>query len=432
MEQVAALPRVKSVGYRRYAIMLLLLVLVTINYIDRANLAVAGPQMAKEFGWSLSVLGVAFSALFWVYTPCLLLWGALIDVVGTRVAYAVGLFIWSAASVATGAVNGFGTLLGARWALGLGESVMPSACAKVVREWTPARERGLGVGSFTAGYYAGPAIGFPICAWLVSSVGWRAMFYILGGATFVFFFVWLFFYFRPEDAKWLGEDERKMILAERNSAALQTSTGPSMTRLDLLRHPTTWGLVIAQATSTYTQYMFLTWLPGYLLRAQHLDLKQAGAYSAIPYVTALLASIAFGWLSDRLLSAKTRDRGGRRIYVVVSMLASMAILLVPATDNFALIMFLLAVALAGSGCTLTSNVSLANDMLVDPKYGGLLFGLLGIGSNCLALLAPIVTGVVAQVTGDFAGAFLVAGTLSAIGITCVLVLVRKPITVPAG
>ena len=71
--------------------------------------------------------------------------------------------------------------------------------------------------SFTAGYYAGPAIGFPICAWLVSSVGWRAMFFVLGGATFVFFFVWLFFYYRPEHAKWLAEDEREMILAERNS-----------------------------------------------------------------------------------------------------------------------------------------------------------------------------------------------------------------------
>jgi ACS family glucarate transporter-like MFS transporter len=431
MANTALSARVKSVGHRRYWIMLLLLLLVTINYIDRANLAIAGPQMAKEFGWSLGVLGVAFSALFWVYAPCLLLWGALIDVIGTRLAYAIGLFIWSAASVATGTINGFGALLGARWALGLGESVMPSACAKVVREWMPARERGLGIGAFTAGYYAGPAIGFPICAWLVSSMGWRAMFFVLGGTTFVFFFVWLFFYYRPEQAKWLAEDEREMILAERNSAALQT-TGLGMTRLDLLRHPTTWGLVIAQATSTYTQYMFLTWLPGYLLKAQHLDLKQAGAYSMIPYVAALLGSIAFGLLSDRLLSAKTRDGGRRRIYVVVSMLASMAILLVPATDNFALIMFLLAVALTGSGCTLTTNVSLANDMLVDPKYGGLLFGLLGIGSNCLALLAPIVTGVVAQVTGDFAGAFLVAGTLSAIGITCVFVLVRKPITVSAA
>jgi MFS family permease len=429
MEQVAVLPRVKTVGHRRYWIMLLLLGLVTINYIDRANLAVAGPQMAKEFGWSLSLLGVAFSALFWVYAPCLLVWGALIDVVGTRLAYAIGLFIWAGASVVTGTINGFGALVGARWALGLGESVMPSACAKVVREWMPARERGLGVGTFTAGYYAGPAIGFPICAWLVSAFGWRAMFFILGGATFVFFLVWLLVYYLPEDAKWLADDEREMIVAERNSVALQ---GPGITRLDLLRHPTTWGLVIAQATSTYTQYMFLTWLPGYLLRAQHLDLKQAGAYSAVPYIVALLASILFGLLSDRLLSAKTRDGGGRRIYVLISMLASLAILLVPATDNFALIMFLLAVALAGSGCTLTSNVSLANDMLVDPKYGGLLFGLLGIGSNCLALLSPIVTGVVAQVTGDFAGAFIVAGTLSAIGIACVLFLVRQPITIRAA
>lgn len=429
MAEAAVLSQVKTIKHRRYWIILLLLGLVTINYIDRANLAVAGPQMATEFGWSLSVLGVAFSALFWVYAPCLLIWGALIDVIGTRLAYAIGLFVWAAASVATGAINSFGALIGARWALGLGESVMPSACAKVVREWMPARERGLGVGTFTAGYYAGPAIGFPICAYLVSAFGWRAMFYILGAATMVFFFVWLLVYYLPEDAKWLSEDERDMILAERNSVAQR---GPGITRLDLLRHPTTWGLVIAQATSTYTQYMFLTWLPGYLLRAQHLDLKQAGAYSAVPYVVALLASILFGLMSDKLLNAKTRDGGGRRIYVVISMLASTVILLVPATNNFALIMFLLAVALAGSGCTLTANVSLANDMLVDPKYGGLLFGLLGIGSNCLALLAPIVTGIVAQITGDFAGAFIVAGTLSAIGITCVLTLVRKPIAVLAA
>ncbi len=430
MTNISVPYRVRSVGHRRYLIMLLLLLLVTINYIDRANLAVAGPQMAREFGWSPAVLGVVFSAMFWIYAPGLLLWGALLDVVGTRLACAVGLVVWAAASVATGAVNGFASLLSARLALGVGESVMPPACAKVVREWAPARERGWATGVFTAGYYAGPAIGFPICAWLVSAVGWRAMFYVLGGATFVFFFLWLFAYYRPEQAKWLAEDEREMIVAERDTVAPQIAIGPSITRLDLLRHPTTWGLVVAQASSTYTVYLFLTWLPGYLLKAKHLNLAQMGGYSAIPFVTALFATIVSGWLSDRLLSARTRDRGGRRIHVVVSMLAAMAILLVPATDNFALTMFLLAVALAGSGCALMANVSLANDLLVDPRFAGLLFGLLGIGSNLLGLFSPMVTGVVAQVTGHFAGAFLVAGTLSAIGIACVLTLVRKPITVP--
>jgi ACS family glucarate transporter-like MFS transporter len=357
----------------------------------------------------------------------LLGWGALLDVIGTRAAYAVGLFIWALASVVTGGINGFGALLGCRWGLGLGESVMPSASAKIVREWSPANERGFSTGVFTAGYYAGPAVGFPLCAWLVASLGWRAMFYILGGATFLLFFLWLAVYWPPERAKWLRADERDMILAQRGSAPAVTTTR-TMTRADLLRHRTTWGLIAAQATSTYTQYMFLTWLPGYLLRAQHMDLKQAGAWGSVPYIAALLASIAFGWYSDKRLDANSRSLGKRRAHVVISLIACTALLAVPLFHSLGAILLLLAISLAGSGCTLTTNVALANDMLVDPKYAGLLFGLMGIGSNLLALLSPIVTGVVAQLTGGFAAAFLVAGTLSVFGIGCVLLLVRKPIT----
>lgn len=428
MAQITVSSSAKATGHRRFAVMLLLLLIVTINYIDRANLAVAGPTMAKEFGWSLGSLGLAFSALFWVYTPGLLIWGALIDVVGTRLAYAIGLFIWALASLATGAVNSFGHLLGARWALGIGESVMPSACAKAVREWMPASERGVATGIFTAGYYAGPAIGFPVCAWLMGAFGWRGMFYVLGAVTLLFFVLWLFVYYRPEDAKWIDEDERSLIVNERDGTSVRPANVSGMTRLDLLRHPTTWGLIVAQAASVYTSYLFLTWLPAYLLQTQHLDLKQVGAFSSLPFVVALIVSIGYGWLSDRWLNQHARDRGGRKLYVVISMFASMAILLIPFTANFAVIMLLLSVSLAGSGCTLTANVSLANDMLAEPKYGGLLFGLLGIGSNTLALLAPIVTGFVAEKTGAFAGAFIVAGALSALGISCVLVLVRKPIT----
>lgn len=434
MPQITEASSSKPVGRRRYAVMLLLLMLVTINYMDRANLAIAGPQIAHEFGWGPGVLGVVFSALFWVYPPGLLLWGALLDLIGTRVAYAAGLLIWSLASVFTGTITGLGSLLGARIALGVGESVMPSGSAKVVREWSPARERGLATGMFTAGYYAGPAIGFPICAWLAAALGWRAMFYALGSLSLLFFVVWLIVYQRPEKAKWLGRSERDMIVAERDSAALRASmpSNVPMTRRQLLRHPTTWGLVIAQASSTYTQYLFLTWLPGYLLHSQGLSLTQAGGWGSLPYVVALVASIAFGWYTDRRLSGGARDRGGRRIYVVVSMIASTAILLVPLAHNFGLVIGLMAISLAGSGCTLTTNVSLAHDMLVEPKVAGLLFGTLGLGSNCLALFSPVITGLVVQHTNEFSGAFIVAGVLSVIGILCVLLLVRKPISPPAA
>ncbi len=428
-EAVAVQERPLSAGRQRYWVMLLLLVLVTVNYIDRANLSIAGPEMAKEFGWSLARLGFAFSAMFWVYTPMLLVWGAGIDVIGTRMGYAIGLFIWAVASIATGTINGFGTLLGARWALAIGESVAPPACAKVVREWAPIRDRGWSSGAFTAGYYLGPAVGYPICAWLVSSFGWRTMFFVLGGLTLLFVLLWLAVYWPPERARWLRDAERQLILSERDSAVLSAaSPRGTMTRGDVLRHPTTWGLVVAQAVSTYTVYLFLMWLPGYLLHTQHINLMQAGIYSTLPYIVALIACIAYGWFSDRALDTASIDRGGRRRYVLAAMIANLAILLVPAVHNFGLIIALLAVSLAGSGCTLTANVALANDMLVDPRFAGLIFGLLGIGSNIVGLFAPIATGLVAQFTGGFGAAFLIAGTITAAGIACVLLLVRSPIT----
>ncbi len=154
---------------------------------------------------------------------------------------------------------------------------------------------------------------------------------------------------------------------------------------------------------------------------------QAGIVSTIPYLVALVAGIAFGWLSDRRLDAARIDRGGRRGYVLVAMIANLAILLVPLAHSLPLIIPLLALSLAGSACTLTANVALANDMLVEPKFAGLLFGLLGIGSNALGLFAPIATGFVAEFWGGFAAAFLLAGTITAAGIACVLFLVRRPI-----
>jgi ACS family glucarate transporter-like MFS transporter len=413
---------------RRYFIFFLLFLMVMINYIDRANLSIAGPEMAKEFGWSLSLLGVALSALFWVYAPGLLLWGAALDIIGTRRGYTAGMLIWSIASVLTGAITGFGTLLAARCALGAGEAVLPSTCAKVVREWAPARERGWATGLFTAGYFAGPAIGFPICAWLVGIVGWRMMFYILGGITFLFLFVWLLFYRGPENATWLSQTERDKILRERNDTHIgPTGESAPITRLQLLGHRTTWGLVIAQAAAVFTQYLFLTWLPGYLLRAQHLDLKQVGGFSALPFIVALFVTIALGRFSDAKLAHGRRERGGRRLYVVIALLASTAILLIPLTSNFAIIMLLMSISLSGSACTLAMNIALASDLLVNPRYGGLLFGLIGTGSNAVSLLSPIITGLVAQATGDFVGAFLVAGTFSLVSIVSVLWLVKRPI-----
>jgi MFS family permease len=423
----------EPVGRKRYIVVFLLLAMVTINYVDRANLAIAGPLMAKEYGWSLTTLGFALSSVFWVYTPGLLLWGTLLDIIGIRLSYAIGLAIWSLASICTAFIGGFGSLIGARFALGLGESVSPPGSSKAVREWMPASDRGFATGVFTAGYYLGPAIGFPLIAWLVGAYGWRMMFIILGVATLFFLVIWLLLYFPPDRAKWLSDAERRLILTQRDSTVQRESVASTaaLTRGDVFRNRTSWGLVLASASAAYTMYVYLTWLPSYFLNVHHMNLAKSGWYSAFPYIIATIACLIVGRFSDRTLTTERMNRGGRRRFVVISMIATAAILLVPLVSDLNLILVLLAITLSGAACTLTTNIALANDLMPDAKYAGSLFGLMGVCSNFLALLAPIFTGIIAQATGGFSGAFLLAGCITAVAIVGVLVLVRGPI-VPRG
>lgn len=426
MAEAAVLSQVKTIKHRRYWIILLLLGLVTINYIDRANLAVAGPQMATEFGWSLSVLGVAFSALFWVYAPCLLIWGALIDVIGTRLAYAIGLFVWAAASVATGAINSFGALIGARWALGLGESVMPSACAKVVREWMPARERGVANVVWSAGSFVGPALGAVVTATIASAMGWRAAFIILGALGFVWLAVNLIWFDRPEKVSWLSADERKRILSERSAGTADEigAQGSPGVVLELLKSPSQWGAMIAQASGIYTLYLLLFWMPSYLQDTKHLSILKTGIYTAIPWAIAVPVSIVIGIVSDRLLKNDTLLAGRRRVIVGACMLLSAVIAFVPFTDDTMIILTLFALSLSGINATISLNLSLVTDLVHRASDVGKAISLTILSGNICGLLAPIVTGYIVAGAGSYDWALWIACILLVIGVIALGTMTR--------
>src|SRR5215471_9075707 len=51
----------------RWKIFLLLLMLTSINYIDRASLSVAMPLIGKEFNLDPAMQGLVLSSFFWTY-----------------------------------------------------------------------------------------------------------------------------------------------------------------------------------------------------------------------------------------------------------------------------------------------------------------------------------------------------------------------------
>jgi len=164
-----------------FALPLLLLVLsVLINYIDRGNLSIAAPLLKEELGISASQLGILLSAFFWTYTALLFVCGFFIDCFDVNRVLALGFLLWSLATAATGIVHGFAMLLVMRLMLGIGESVAFPCYSKILACRLPEHRRGFANAAIIAGMKCGPVVGTLGAGFLIAKYGWRPVFVGIG------------------------------------------------------------------------------------------------------------------------------------------------------------------------------------------------------------------------------------------------------------
>lgn len=416
---------------RRVWVVVFLFTLGVINYMDRVALSVAAQPIAREFNLTPVDLGFLFSSFLWTYLLCLLPVGALVDRFGPRKVNAGGIALWSLATIATGLAWSYASLVGTRLAMGMGEATTFPAAARMIRQWIPARERGVVNAVFNNGAFAGPAFGAIFVGWLVSEWGWRTSFLIVGSIGFIWLAAWLIAYDLPERVGWITPEERDLILAERDGGAAAAAavpfTGAPAGFLDLLGCRSQWGVALTQGCIVYTQYLFLTWLPTYLQQTKGITVLKAGLYTAIPYALAVLLSSLLGYFSDRMLAGQTLRQGGRRTMIVAALLVSAVILLAPVVSNVWVILGLITITLTGLSTAGAMNFALLSDLLAEPAHVGKSMSIVVVGGNTFGISAPIVTGFVLSATGNFDWAFGIAGLLMVAGATIAMTMTRVPI-----
>lgn len=189
-----------------------------------------------------------------------------------------------------------------------------------------------------------------------------------------------------------------------------------------------WGLFVTQGCAVYTVYLFLTWLPSYLQATRDLTLLKTGFYTAIPYAVAVPGTMLMGALSDRLLRDVGVTSGRRRAMVVIMLLCSSGILMTPWITETWVLLTLFSISLTCIGSAVGLNITLTNDLLIDPGNAGRANGFLVTGGNLFGVLAPIVTGYVISGTGSYDWAFLVAGVLLICGAVTCWTMTREPIS----
>jgi len=413
-------PRIR----RRQTLALVLLVVCgVINYLDRATLAVANEYIRADLGLSLGQMGLLLSAFSWSYALCQLPVGALVDKIGPRWLLGIGLVVWSLAQAAGGLASTFGWFVIARIALGIGEAPQFPAAARVVSNWFPPRSRGTPTGVYNSASPLGVALAPLLLAPLIAATSWHWAFFVTGAMGLVAAVVWVALYRDPVPAQ-LSADER--IYLEAGPAGADAPTTSFAAWRALFRHRTTWGMMLGFFGSVYLNWVYLTWLPGYLRTERHMDLAYAGLASSIPFICGFAGALIAGWASDRVASRAKSQMSGRRNAVVIATLG-MVVFTVPAAlaDSnvvaVACISMVIFLANASSACawslaTVAAPPSRIASLGALQNFGGFLGG----------ALAPVLTGYIAQ-TWSFVPALLTGAGIAFVGAMSYHFLVVKPI-----
>lgn len=349
----------------RWRIIALLFLATTINYVDRQALsfvmtdagfkrtllglspdAILTEDNLNRFRIQMGLIDSAFKA---AYAIGFLLIGWLIDRVGTKKGFSIGIGVWSVASIAAGLVSTVGQFTLVRALLGLGEAANFPSAMKAIAEWFPKRERSTATGILNAGSNMGVITTALLVPYLMTQFGWRGAFLVSAVLGVLMLVIWLVSYSKPTETPGVSNQEYQYIIEGRSAAdtvAQRSRFGWSQ----LIRYRQTWAFGFGKIFADPVWFFYLTWLPDFLMTNNQLDrkldLKNFGIPFLIIYVVSDLGSVFFGWMATTLMKNGWTENRARKVTMLICALSVTPIYLIPSIHSFVGVVALLALATA--------------------------------------------------------------------------------------
>jgi ACS family hexuronate transporter-like MFS transporter len=404
----------------------LLAVITAINYLDRQNFPLVYVEIKKVIPISDSQYGFLNSLFLFMYGTMYAVGGRIVDLVGTKIGYALMVVWWSLSNIFhsfVSSITGFGI---GRFFLGAGEGGGFPASAKVVSEWFPRKERSYAFGIFNTGSSIGAIIAPVLVFLIVDALGsWRWTFAIFGIVGLLWVIVWLKTFSLPDKSKYITEKEKKYILDDLTTNERQEQAGrkTKVSWKELLKVRQLWGLLIIKFLTDSAWFFFIFWLPKYLNDVRGLDIQGVGTYAWIPYAFAGLGSFVGGWLSSYLIKRQVSLDLSRKIALGISSALLPASLLITSTSSLLFVIFFFGLAMMGHQFWSTIVQTLAVDIFPS-KIVGTVSGLMGCIGTYGAMIFSLIIGFVIQHEG-YTSAFIISGVLHPISFVLVFIILKK-------
>jgi ACS family tartrate transporter-like MFS transporter len=393
-----------------------LFLLYIFAYLDRINVGFAALQMNEALGFSASVYGFGAGIFFISYTAFEIPSNILLARLGARLWIARIMITWGLVSAATMFVRSAPAFYVLRFLLGAAEAGFFPGIIYYLTRWVPRSERARTIATFMTATLIAGVTGGPISGALLSMhgafglAGWQWLFLMEGLPSVVLGLVVLgVLRDRPEDARWLPENERAALVSQLHAESIAAVAGDTAhTARAALRSGVVWLLAVAHFfLIPVALYGFSFFLPQIIQSSFRGSEFQIGLLSAIPYFVGAVAMVIVGRHSDR-----TGER--RRHVAVAALVCAGGFVAASMVSGTAASVFVLTIAMAGLASIFGPFWSLATSFVngIGAAAGIALINSVG---NVGGFVGPYVLGYVKDRTQSFGPGLVIIGATVAVG-----------------
>jgi MFS family permease len=393
------------------------------------------PEMKEGLGLTYTQAGLFATGNFIGYLVFAVLGGFLAARYGTRRVISLSLVLMGVTMLLTGIANSFGWAFAMRLLTGLGNGGAYVPAMALGSIWFTMRRRGFATGIVSGGIGAGTLLGGLIVPHILLSYGadgWRYSWYYLGGAVLLVALIcYLLLRDSPEDLglEQVGASNPVKTGDKQNSSSSSSSNPNPKSAGPVEKKPPPslkWGLIykvkevwylgLVYLTYGFSYIIYMTFFKAFLSDEMGLDPVWAGYLWALVGGLSMFCGVIWGGISDRL---------GRKYGAALAYLTLALSYLIFAVFN-TLPAFYVSVFLFGlSAWSIPTIMAAAAGDYVGPRLAPAGLGFITLFFGIGQALGPAIAGRLADLSGSFISSFILAASVSAVGIVGSLLL-KKP------
>ncbi|PAB00157.1 MFS transporter [Enterococcus canintestini] len=364
--------------------------------------------IGENFGLSNTQLGLANSIFFLTYAIAQVPFGVIGDKIGRKLVITIGFLIMGVMTYFSGLATTFVMFLVIRAMAGIGQGAYYGPQYALSTESIPKSKLTLGTAIINSGMAFGTSGGYLLSSKLVLENGehWSRPFFIMAISTII---VAILFYTLLKEKVIRPEDEAKVV--ETDAVGNKVSFKSIISNKNLL------AAFILCFTSIYANFVIITWLPSFLIAERGFAGTSVGFISSLVPWASIPGALIFARFADKSGSTK------KLVYLLVPLAILSVFSIAFVTNRTLLIAVLILYGLTGK---LALDPIVVAYVTKNAPKGSLsttlsAYNFIGMSGS---ILAPYITGFLADTVGSMKIGFYLACILQVIGLIVFAVLAK--------